>query len=177
MNSYKCYLVLLLQAISLCVFSQNRPIHFQHIGSREGLSELNINCIMQDSRGFIWVGTRDGLNRYDGNKFKVFKNIVNDTNSISNSFVQDVIEDKNGNLWISTSGGGLNMYDRKLDRFIHYRHNRNNTNSIASDLLVKIALDKSGNLWVSNQKEGLDQFNIAKKSLPITGIMQPMQPV
>lgn len=163
MNSYKCYLVLLLQAISLCAFSQNRPIHFQHIGSREGLSELNINCIMQDSRGFIWVGTRDGLNRYDGNKFKVFKNIVNDTNSISNSFVQDVLEDKNGNLWISTSGGGLNMYDRKLDRFIHYRHNRNNTNSIASDILVKIALDKSGNLWISNQKEGLDQFNITKK--------------
>ncbi|WP_431200517.1 hypothetical protein ACQ86K_13205 [Mucilaginibacter sp. P19] len=59
------------------------------------------------------------------------------------------------------------MYDRKLDRFIHYRHNRNNTNSIASDLLVKIALDKSGNLWVSNQKEGLDQFNIAKKVYPL----------
>src|SRR4051812_48108244 len=104
MNSYKCYLVLLLQAISLCTFSQNRPIHFQHIGSREGLSELNINCIMQDSRGFIWVGTRDGLNRYDGNKFKVFKNTVSDNNCISNSFVQDILEDKNGNLWISTSG-------------------------------------------------------------------------
>jgi signal transduction histidine kinase/CheY-like chemotaxis protein/ligand-binding sensor domain-containing protein len=163
MNSYKCYLVLLLQAISFYAFSQNRPIHFQHIGSREGLSELNINCIMQDSRGFIWVGTRDGLNRYDGNKFKVFKNIVSDNNSISNSFVQDILEDKNGNLWISTSGGGLNMYDRKFDRFIHYRHNPNNSNSIASDILVKIALDKSGNLWISNQKEGLDQFNIAQK--------------
>ncbi|AYL95433.1 hybrid sensor histidine kinase/response regulator [Mucilaginibacter celer] len=162
MNSFKCYLVLLLQAVSLCAFSQNRPLHFQHIGSNEGLSELNINCIIQDSRGFIWVGTRDGLNRYDGNKFKIFKNIVNDATSLSNSFVQDIVEDPKGNLWISTSGGGLNMYDRKKDRFIHYRHNENNTNSPASDILVKIALDKTGSLWICNQKEGLDRFDISK---------------
>ncbi|PWK79377.1 signal transduction histidine kinase [Mucilaginibacter oryzae] len=162
MNSFKCYLVLLLQAITLCAFPQNRPLHFQHIGSNEGLSELNINAIFQDSRGFIWVGTRDGLNRYDGNKFKVFKNINGDTTSLSNSIVQDIVEDAKGNLWISTSGGGLNMYNRNKDRFYHYRHNTKSTNSISSDMLVKIAFDKTGSLWICNQKEGLDRFDIGK---------------
>ncbi|MEN0052133.1 MAG: two-component regulator propeller domain-containing protein [Mucilaginibacter sp.] len=161
MTGFKFYLILLFQAISLCVFAQDLPIHFQRIGSRSNLSELNINAIFQDSKGFIWVGTRDGLNRFDGNKFKVFRNDPTDTTSINSNNINDITEDKQGNLWIAT-GNGLNKYDRASSRFYHYQHQDKNTNTLASNYIVKLAFDKDGNLWAGHQKDGLDQFLISQ---------------
>ena len=162
MTGFKFYFVLFLQAISFSVFAQEQPIHFQRIGSRSNLSELNINTIIQDSYGFIWVGTRDGLNRFDGNRFKVFRNDPSDSTSISNNYINHIAEDKNGDLWIATIGGGLNKYDRKKNRFYKYLNNAKKPNSVSSNFLTRLAFDKSGNLWIANQKEGLDEFIISK---------------
>src|ERR1700733_10382127 len=84
----------------LYAFSQNSRLKFSHIGTDAGLSQSNVTCILQDSRGFMWFGTRDGLNKYDGYQFTVYKNIEGDQKSISNSFITSMIEDKKGNLWI-----------------------------------------------------------------------------
>ncbi|MEZ2335423.1 two-component regulator propeller domain-containing protein [Mucilaginibacter sp. RCC_168] len=162
MRGCKFYLVLLFQAISLYVSAQNQPLHFQRIGSRSNLSELNINTILQDSYGFIWVGTLDGLNRFDGNKFKVFQNNITDSTSISNNYVNHIAEDKDGNLWIATMGGGLNKYDRKKNRFYHYLHNKKEANTVASNNLTGLVLDKDGNLWISYLEDGLDEFKISQ---------------
>ncbi|MDN5284942.1 MAG: rcsC 4 [Mucilaginibacter sp.] len=162
MTGFKYYLILFFQAISLYVFAQDLPIHFQRIGSRASLSELNVNTIVQDKLGFIWVGTRDGLNRFDGNRFKVFRNDITDSTSISSNGIGHIAEDKNGDLWIATIGGGLNKYDRKKNRFYHYLHNDKVTNTIASNYLVSLAFDKAGNLWIGHQKDGLDEYLISK---------------
>ncbi|WP_183559081.1 hybrid sensor histidine kinase/response regulator [Mucilaginibacter sp. SP1R1] len=163
MTGLKFYFVLFFQALSLYAFAQEQPIHFQRIGSRANLSELNINTIVQDSRGFIWVGTRDGLNRFDGNKFKIFRNDITDSTSISNNYINHIAEDKNGDLWIATGGGGLNRYDYKKNRFYRYLHNDRLTNSVASNYIIKLAFDKTGNLWIGNQKDGLDEYLTGKK--------------
>jgi signal transduction histidine kinase/ligand-binding sensor domain-containing protein/DNA-binding response OmpR family regulator len=160
-SGFKLYLILFFQAISSCVFAQEQPLHFQHIGSKENLSELNVNSMIQGSRGFIWVGTRDGLDRYDGNEFKVFRNDVNDPTSISNNYINHLVDDKNGHLWIATSGG-INKFDKKTNRFTHFLHNDKIANSLASNFTVNIALDKGGNLWIATLKDGLDEFIISQ---------------
>jgi signal transduction histidine kinase/ligand-binding sensor domain-containing protein/DNA-binding response OmpR family regulator len=159
MRGFKFYLVLLFQVLSVAAIAQEKPLHFQHIGSKENLSELNINTMLQGSRGFIWVGTRDGLNRYDGNNFKVFRNNANDDYSISNNYINNITEDKAGNLWIATSGG-LNKYDRNKNRFTRYLHNGKLPNTLVSNFTVSVALDKNGNLWVATLKDGVDQYII-----------------
>jgi len=161
MSGYKFYLVLFFQAISLLAIAQDQPIHFQHIGSKENLSELNVNSMIQGSRGFIWVGTRDGLNRYDGTKFKIFRNNVNDNSSISNNSVNHIIEDKNSDLWIATSGG-INRYDRQKNRFYRYLHNDKLPNSLTNNYTVNVALDKDGNLWIATLKDGVDEYIISQ---------------
>src|SRR5947209_17940127 len=102
MSIYKYYLLILLVFSSLDGFSQNQSLKFEHIGIKEGLSQINVTCIKQDKRGFMWIGTRDGLNKYDGYKFTIYKYDPKDSNTISNNFIQDIIEDKDGNLWIAT---------------------------------------------------------------------------
>src|SRR5688572_81503 len=81
--------------ISLCLissllFGQKPNIKFNTISTKEGLSQVSVMCILQDSRGFMWFGTRDGLNRYDGYKFKVYKNVAKDPTSISGNFIQTI---------------------------------------------------------------------------------------
>src|SRR5215813_7769462 len=109
--------------VSISTRAQN--LRFEHISTQEGLSQSNVNCIFQDSRGFIWVGTRDGLNRYDGYRFIVYNNNPKDSSSLSDDFVADVVEDKSGNLWIATKNG-LNEFDRNTGSFKHYLHNERN---------------------------------------------------
>ncbi|MDB4919053.1 two-component regulator propeller domain-containing protein [Mucilaginibacter sp.] len=155
----KYYFTIFLLAISSFLFAQNRQLHFEHLGTANGLSELNANCILQDSRGFIWIATNDGLNRYDGYKFKIFRNDVKDTTSIGNNYIQDIKEDKDGNIWIATVGGGLNKFDRKTNRFEHYIHNEKNSKSISSNFLSRIVIERSGKIWVATQQNGLNLFD------------------
>jgi signal transduction histidine kinase/ligand-binding sensor domain-containing protein/CheY-like chemotaxis protein len=158
-SNIKPLLIVLLQAISIFAFSQNQQIHFSHIGYRNGLSERNVNFIYQGKRGFMWIATRDGLNRYDGYRIKVFRNNPDDPYSISNNYITHIAEDKQGNIWVATQGGGLNKFDRRTNKFTHYLHQRGNSQSIASNFINRITFDAQGNLWVATQNEGLDCFD------------------
>jgi signal transduction histidine kinase/CheY-like chemotaxis protein/ligand-binding sensor domain-containing protein len=152
----------LLQFVFLVAFAQKHRLKFHHLGSNEGLSESNVLCIIQDSRGFMWFGTQDGLNRYDGYKIKMYKKDPADPNSLSSNWVRNITEDKIGNLWISTTGGGLNMFDREKETFIRYQHDKNNPASICSDYLIGSTEDSDGNLWIGTEKNGLVLFNRKK---------------
>ena len=90
MKATRFYLFLLAQTVCFSVFSQRQNIKFDHLDINSGLSQNNVMCILQDKQGFMWFGTRDGLNKYDGYKFTVYKNDVKDSNSISNNFITGI---------------------------------------------------------------------------------------
>lgn len=144
--------------ISLSLLSQKQNLKFDHLDINSGLSQNNVLCVLQDSRGFMWFGTRDGLNKYDGYTFTLYRNNPADENSISNNFITALIEDTKGNMWVATNGGGLNRYDREKDRFFRYKHDKNNSNSISSDLIDCIMEDHNGNLWIGGEA-GLNILN------------------
>jgi len=148
--------------IPLFCFSQNQSLKFEHFGTREGLSQINVNCIIQDSRGFMWIGSRNGLNRYDGYKFITYRYDSKDANSVSNNMITDMAEDHNGNIWIATQNG-LNMLDRNTGRFIRYTHDEHNATSISNNIVSRLTFDSDGSLWVATQNGGLDHFDTKKK--------------
>jgi ligand-binding sensor domain-containing protein len=101
------------------VFSQRitKDAQFRRLSENIQLSNLNITTISQDSRGFLWVGTLDGLNRFDGYDFKTYRNIEGDTTSLVKNRVETIFEDSEGTLWISTLNSGLQYYNRDTDAF------------------------------------------------------------
>src|SRR5215211_5823950 len=97
-------------------------LRFDHISIEQGLSQSSVRVILQDSRGFIWFGTEDGLNRYDGYNFKTFKPDPDVSSSLSDRWITSIVEDQDGYLWIGTRQGGLNRYDSRTEEFDHYLH-------------------------------------------------------
>jgi ligand-binding sensor domain-containing protein len=107
-----CFIsVLLLSVLLISAHAQTEKIKFDHLSVKEGLSHGNVWGIHQDRLGFIWIGTEDGLNRYDGYSFTIFRNEPTGSLSISNNFIHCIAEDAAGNIWLGTQGG-LNVYDR-----------------------------------------------------------------
>jgi signal transduction histidine kinase/ligand-binding sensor domain-containing protein/DNA-binding response OmpR family regulator len=157
---YKYFILALCVFFVLNSFGQNQSMKFEHLGKREGLSQINVECIIQDSRGFIWVGTRDGLSKYDGYGFSYYKHDPQDPESISSSMVSDILEDKEGNIWIATIIG-LNKLERRTGRFVKFLHNDKDPNSLSDNILKKLALDEHGNIWVGGQG-GLDYLDTKK---------------
>ena len=97
-----------------------RDLKFTHLTTNDGLSQSYVTAILQDRRGFMWFATRDGLNRYDGNTFVVYKHNPNDPGSLSSNFIQDLMEDDQGYLWIATNTG-VNKFDPTTERVTRYR--------------------------------------------------------
>ena len=135
-----------------------QKIKFEHISSDKGLSQGSVTCIAQDNNGFMWFGTYDGLNRYDGFNFKIFRNEINNKNSISNNFVRTVLVDDSGTLWAGTQGGGINRYDSEHDNFIRYQHDPENSSSLSHDNIFQIYQDSFGSIWIATWGGGLDRI-------------------
>ena len=154
----KFYPLFIFTAFALTGYGQPGNIKFENIGTSAGLSQISVNCVLQDKYGFMWFGTQDGLNKYDGYKFTVYKNDPLDRSSISHNFISDIVEDENGNLWISTWGGGINKFDRLKEKFTSYKH-RKDSNSISGNLVNAMIRDHSGKLWIGTQENGLNRFD------------------
>lgn len=161
MKALRYFFLIFLHCLFSFAFSQSHHIQFDHIGTAEGLSQSNVFCIMQDSRGFMWFGTWEGLNKYDGYTMTVYKNDLLDSNSISNNFITSITQSKNAGLWIATSGGGICRYNRNNEHFTRYRHDPKNVNSICSDLVNTILEDEQGKVWIGTEA-GLDMFDPVK---------------
>jgi ligand-binding sensor domain-containing protein/signal transduction histidine kinase len=135
-----------------------RHLKFSHLTTNDGLSQGYVTAILQDRRGFMWFATRDGLNRYDGNAFVVYKNNPNDPTSLSSNFIQALMEDDHGDLWIATNTG-VNRFDPTTERFSRYLHDSNNPNSIGGAYATSIARDDRGFVWIGTEANGLDKFD------------------
>jgi PAS domain S-box-containing protein len=142
------------------LYAGNERIYFEHISTEQGLSNQNVYCIFQDSKGFMWFGTRDGLNKYDGYNIKVYKHDPEDIKSLGAKQVYSIIEDPNNSrfLWIGTRRG-LDKFNRKTEEFIHFRNDPNNPNSISGNSIPTIYNDHTGALWIGTRRNGLNKFD------------------
>jgi signal transduction histidine kinase/ligand-binding sensor domain-containing protein/CheY-like chemotaxis protein len=162
LNLYCFLYILMLQLSFLTAASQTGPIHFKRISAENDLLDNNVNCIFQDKKGFIWIGTNAGLNRYDGHEFKAYKNNEKDRGSLSNDVITSIAEDKSGHIWIGTSGGGLNVFDKQKGTFHAYMHEEKNIRSISGNYINRIVFDQDGKLWIGTTG-GLDLFDTEKR--------------
>jgi PAS domain S-box-containing protein len=122
-------------------------VRFGHVSTQDGLSQSVVTAILQDSHGFMWIGTEGGLNRYDGHEFTVYQYDPHNPNSLSDNHVTDLYEDADGKLWVATQGGGVNRFDPRTETFTHYQHDARNANSLAGNVLFSIFQDSQGDFW------------------------------
>jgi signal transduction histidine kinase/ligand-binding sensor domain-containing protein/CheY-like chemotaxis protein len=151
------FVFFILMVLVPALYAEEYDFQFEHLTVRDGLSHNNVICILQDSKGFIWFGTAEGLNRFDGYNFKICKYEPGNPNSLSHNLIRSFFEDHRGNLWIGTEGG-LNKYDLKKNRFIRYLNDPNNPDSLGSNTVTAIYEDKKGVLWIGTKYSGLNRF-------------------
>ena len=107
--------IILINVLNLSAVAQ---IHkFSHYTVSDGLSQSVGNCFFQDSEGYIWIGTQNGLNKFNGYSFEKFIHNPSDSNSISDNWIFSIVEDKTGTLWLGTWNGGINRFDRLTEKF------------------------------------------------------------
>ncbi len=136
----------------------SKEIQFQHLTIEDGLSHSKINSIQQDYLGFMWFGTNDGLNCYDGYKVKEYQYDLNDSTSLGHTIIRYIYEDRKGRLWIAIDAGGLHLFDRENDCFIRFLHDPDDTNSICSNNINFMIEDRLGHLWIAT-RHGLDCYD------------------
>jgi len=146
-------LILFLQVLTLKAVSQKPTLNFDHIAAEAGLSNNLVYCILQDSRGFMWFGTKEGLNKYDGYAFTVYIRDANSPNKTNNNDVRYMAEDHEGNIWMGTAGEGLQMFDRRKDKIIGIPLDGSN------DQASVIFIDSDKNIWFGTNNRGLGLYD------------------
>jgi len=150
------FIVLLL--VNRPIFAQPTFSNIEHFTIENGLSQSVVNCILQDSQGFMWIGTQDGLNKYDGYHFSIYRHDPLDPYSISSNYVNSICEDRKHNIWVATQYG-LNKFDRKKSTFTSYFNNPNDGGSLSDNEIFSIFCDSKGNVWLKtlNTLEKFDE--------------------
>ena len=152
-------LTLLMLAGARSVTAQEHLISFEQISLEQGLSQSIVTCIAQDTRGFMWFGTEDGLNKYDGYSFTVYRHDPEDHTSIGYNHIISLISDRNGVIWIGLFLGGLDMFDTSTRRFLHYRHDPEDPSSLSNDMVNAIWEDDGSAIWVGTDA-GLNRLDV-----------------
>ncbi|MBY0432857.1 MAG: GHKL domain-containing protein [Cyclobacteriaceae bacterium] len=140
------------------ILSSEAPVlRFEKLGVEDGLTQGDVSTIIQDKRGFIWMGTQTGLHRYDGHEFKVFASRPFDTTSLSSSRINSIYESSNGNLWVTTEGG-LNRLNPTTGKAVHYKNDPADSTSISTNDVQKVFESSNGDLWVGTSGFGLNRM-------------------
>jgi ligand-binding sensor domain-containing protein len=155
---YKAFIFFL--TLPLLLYPQSQDLIFDHLSVDDGLSNNVIWSILQDTRGFMWFGTDDGLNKYDGYRFTVYRHHPDDSLSISDNNVRVLHESHHGGkhvLWIGTSSG-LNRLDLETEQFTHFKNDPTDPQSLSHNWVVSIYEDSFGELWIGTDG-GINKFN------------------
>jgi ligand-binding sensor domain-containing protein len=149
--------ILLTLSFMAPALGQEPSPHFRNFSVEDGLSHSKVNCIYQDSQGFLWFGTNEGLNRFDAYQFTAFQWDRDSPGSISANLIRCILEDRRGRLWIGTEGGGLNLYDRGTESFVHFDAEPTSPIPLSGNNVNAIVEDRLGRLWLGTEK-GVDLF-------------------
>ncbi|MEL6850514.1 MAG: two-component regulator propeller domain-containing protein [Bacteroidota bacterium] len=133
-----------------------RSFPTEHLTVSSGLSSNSIYTLFQDAQGFIWIGTANGLNRYDGYECIAYQHLPSDSTTLSDNLISDITQAQDGSLWIGTQGGGVDRYDIEQERFAHYPDD-----SLSSTYVYKVWTDAAEHLWVGTDM-GLEQIALTK---------------
>lgn len=137
----------ILTSLVFALSAQSPPV-FHHLTIEDGLAQNTVTAIAQDTRGFMWLGTPNGLSRFDSKEFKNYRHNPKLPESISSDYVHTLLYDSKGTLWIGTNQG-LNRYNPGTDSFDKFQHRPNNTNSISNNIIKKIYEDHKGRIWLA----------------------------
>ncbi len=136
------------------------PYRIARIGAEQGISSSEAWGVVRDDQGFIWIGTMDGLNRYDAYGMKVFKHDLTDPTSLSDNAIRSLYVDGAGTLWIGGWFNGLNRFDHETETFTRFQHDPDDPNSLSNNTINAILEDRSGKLWLGT-RGGLNRFDPA----------------
>lgn len=143
-------------------YAQQQKINFTSLKSKDGLSSNTVNAILKDRYGLMWFATEDGLNKFDGTNFTVYKHKSDEPNGLQSNDIRVLHEDRAGNLWVGSSGGSLSLYNRKKNSFINFPGNTKN--GLSSDIIRGIFSDYTGKIWVATY-DGLDVLDPKSKKI------------
>ncbi|MGB6604578.1 MAG: two-component regulator propeller domain-containing protein, partial [Steroidobacteraceae bacterium] len=133
-----------------------RPLYFEHLTMRDGLSQSTVEGILQDSQGYLWLATESGLDRYDGNTVRVYHRERGNDHALASDYIWTIAEDAHADLWLATIGGGVARWDRADDQFELFRHDGHRPDSLASDAVRTLLVGADGQVWVGTLDRGLD---------------------
>ncbi len=159
------FLIAFIGLVPVSLTAQQRIIRFERFNLEQGLSQGSAHCMLQDHKGFMWFGTQDGLNQFDGYNFTIYRHDKYNPSSISDNFIRAIHEDKDGNIWIGTLSGGLDRFDPYSGAFTSFRFDKNNPEGISSDNVTSIFQDHTGILWVGTDN-GLNMMSMLKTGRP-----------
>jgi signal transduction histidine kinase/ligand-binding sensor domain-containing protein/CheY-like chemotaxis protein len=142
--------------------SDHSQFSIRYYTSSKGLSNNSVLSLAVDYKGYLWIGTEDGLNRFDGKSFKIYRNKRGDRSSIGGNYIRCLYFDRDSTLWIGTSGGGLCRYDRKTDSFRNFVYVDKDSTSLSQMDVAVIFQDRAGIIWIGTDGGGLNKFNSAK---------------
>ena len=152
-------LATLLAALPAGADEEARNLRFTRYSLQDGLSQVYVTAIAQDHQGFIWVGTQEGLNRFDGHEFVAFSHDPEDPTSISQNLIKELLVDEEVFIWVGTDGGGLNRFDPAVGSFRRYRHDPDNESTLSDDRVRVLHVDRFGRLWVGTDGGGLNRLD------------------
>jgi signal transduction histidine kinase/ligand-binding sensor domain-containing protein/CheY-like chemotaxis protein/HPt (histidine-containing phosphotransfer) domain-containing protein len=141
---------------SIAAAADAPPLILEHLSTADGLPQGTVMTTLQDSQGFVWLGTEDGLVRYDGRRLHRYAARQDTANFLSGNFIWDIAEDAHQDLWIAVRDGGLARWHRRSDSFTVYRHDPRRPDSLASDSVRNVLVDARGRVWVGTSDAGVD---------------------
>lgn len=162
------FLLAALNCLNLKAQNFDNAQKIEYINSDIGLSQNEVTSILKDKKGFIWIGTRGGLNRFDGNNIKVFHNEIGNTNSLVNNSIETLFEDSRGVIWIGTKSNGLSAYHPELNQFEQIKSDKPEL-KLDDKRIISIAESSTGDLWLGTWQNGLFIYDPKTKSVRKAG--------
>ncbi len=155
MKRFSCLSLILVWLLNLSATAQLVNIQFNRFTIHDGLTSPVVTSIVRDKSGFLWFGTINGLNKYDGYQFRAFFNDPMDSVSISDNWIKCIFVGRTGNLWIGTHNGGLNCFNPGTKEFISFKKNNGDSHGLFSNDINSLYEDDDGTLWIGTNGDGL----------------------